>query len=102
MPALPEGGLAAAWRGYELALAARPWLGDWPFLFKGACVRRSGEALYLTDPAAGGLALPIVPDQAVSALPLAEAGLVDGVGLWDGWRLRLAQAQAGAGRWVAA
>jgi hypothetical protein len=100
--ALPEGGLAAAWKGYELALGARPWLGDWPFLFKGARVRRSGDALYLTDPTDARLALPISSDQAVSALPLAEAGPIDGVALWDGWRLRLAQAEAELGRWAPA
>jgi hypothetical protein len=97
---VPEAGLAAAWQAYEQALGVRPWLGDWPFLFKGARVRRSGEALFLTDPADAGLALPIATDQAVDALPLAEAGPVDGFGLWDGWRIRLAQAQAACGRWV--
>ncbi len=100
MPMLPEAGLAAAWQGYEQALGARPWLGDWPFLFSGARVRRSGEALFLTDPADASLALPISPEQAVSALPLADAGPVNGVGLWDGWRIRLTQAEAESGRWV--
>jgi hypothetical protein len=100
MPALPEAGLAAAWQAYEQALGARPWLGDWPFLFKGARVRRSGETLFLTDPADASLALPISPDQAVCALPLAAAGTLDGAGLWDGWRFRLAQVQADCGRWV--
>jgi SWIM zinc finger len=100
MAALPEAGLAAAWQAYEQALAARPWLGDWPFLFTGARVRRSGEALFLTDPADASLALPISPEQAVSALPLADAGPLKGVGLWDGWRIRLAQAEAELGRWV--
>jgi hypothetical protein len=100
MPPLPEAGLAAAWQAYEQALGARPWLGDWPFLFTGARVRRSGEALFLTDPADASLALPISPEQAVSALPLANAGPVNGVGLWDGWRIRLTQAEAEIGRWV--
>ncbi|HEY6257025.1 MAG TPA: SWIM zinc finger family protein [Xanthobacteraceae bacterium] len=100
MPMLPEAGLAAAWQAYEQALGARPWLGDWPFLFKGARVRRNGEALFLTDPAEANLALPISPDQAVSALPLAQAGPVDGVGIWDGWRIRITQAKAELGRWV--
>jgi hypothetical protein len=100
LPAPPEAGLAAAWQSYEQALGARPWLGDWPLLFKGAQVRRHGGALFLTDPADSGLALPILPDQALSALPLAEAGPVDGVGIWDGWRIRLAQVAADLGRWV--
>jgi len=100
MPMLPEAGLAVAWQGYEQALGARPWLGDWPLLFRGARVRRSGEELFLTDPAEAGLALPIAPEQAVSALPLADAGPVNGVGLWDGWRIRLTQAEAESGRWV--
>jgi hypothetical protein len=100
MPTLPEAGLAAAWQKYEQALGVRPWLGDWPFLFTGARVRRSGEALFLTDPADPSLALPISPEQAVCALPLTEAGPVNGVGLWDGWRIRLAQAEAELGRWA--
>jgi hypothetical protein len=100
MPTLPDAGLAQAWQAYEEALGARPWLGDRPFLFKRARVRRSGEALFLTDPAESGLCMPISPDQAVNVLPLVEAGLVDGVGLWDGWRIRLTQAETELGRWV--
>jgi hypothetical protein len=100
MPTLPEAGLAQAWQVYEEALGARPWLGDWPLLFKRARVRRSGEALFLTDPADARLCLPILPDQAVNVLPLVEAGLVDGVGLWDGWRIRLTQAETELGRWI--
>jgi hypothetical protein len=100
MPVLPKAGLAAAWQEYEQALGARPWLGDWPFLFTGARVRRSGEALFLIDPADASLALPIAAEQAVSALPLADAGPVNGVGLWDGRRIRLTQAEAEIGRWV--
>jgi hypothetical protein len=100
MPTLPEAGLAQAWQAYQEALGARPWLGDWPLLFKRARVRRSGEALFLTDPADTGLCLPIWPDQAASVLPLAEADVVDGVGLWDGWRIRLTQAETELGRWI--
>jgi hypothetical protein len=61
-------------------------------------VRRNGEALFLTDDA--DLALPISPDQAISVRPLAEAGPIDGVGLWDGWRMRLTYAEAALGRWA--
>jgi hypothetical protein len=100
MPKLPEAGLAQAWQAYQEALGARPWLGDWPFLFKRARVRRSGEAIFLTDPAEAGLCLPISPDQAVNVLPLVEAGLLDGIGLWDGWRIRLTQAETELGRWI--
>jgi hypothetical protein len=100
MPKLPEAGLAQAWQAYQEALGARPWLGDWPLPFKRARVRRSGEALFLTDPADVGLALPISPDQADNVRLLVEAGLVDGVGLWDGWRMRLALAETELGRWV--
>ena len=98
MPALAEEGLAAAWRGYERALGARPWLGDWPFLFKGACVRRNGDALFLTDSAE--LALPISSEQTIAAGPLADAGPIDGVGLWDGWQMQLGYAQTALGRWT--
>jgi hypothetical protein len=102
MPIRPEGGLAQAWQAYEDAVAARPWLGNWPFLFKGAHVRRTGEALFLTDPADAGIALPIAPDQAISVVPLTESGPIDGVGLWDGWRIHLSQAETPLGRWVEA
>jgi hypothetical protein len=100
MPKLLEAGLAQAWQGYEEALGARPWLGDWPFLFKRARVRRTGEALFLTDSAEAGLCMPISPDQAVNVLPLVEAGMMDGIGLWDGWRIRLTQVETELGRWV--
>jgi hypothetical protein len=100
MPTLPQAGLAPAWQAYEKALGARPWLGDWPFLFKGARVRRNGEALFLTDPADAGFALPILSDQTADVLPLVEAGLLDGVGLWDGWRIQLTMAEVELGRWV--
>jgi hypothetical protein len=56
--------------------------------------------LFLTDPADAALALPIAPEQALSALPLAEAGLADGFGLWDGWRIRVSQVTTELGRWV--
>jgi SWIM zinc finger len=99
VPPLPEGGLASAWRDYEEALGACPWLGDWPFLFKGAQVRRAGEALFLTDPSNAGLALPIASDQVLEALPLIDVGPLDGAGIWDGRRMRLTLAQTEAGRW---
>lgn len=100
MPTLPDAGLAQAWQAYQEALGARPWLGDWPLLFRRARVRRSGEALFLTDPAEADLCLPISPDQAANVLPLAEADVVDGIGLWDGWRIRLTQAETELGRWI--
>jgi hypothetical protein len=100
MPTLPDAGLAQAWQAYQEALGARPWLGDWPLLFRRARARRSGDALFLTDPVEAGLCLPISPEQAVNVLPLVEAGLVDGVGVWDGWRIRLTQAETELGRWV--
>jgi hypothetical protein len=31
---------------------------------------------------------------------LAEAGPIDGVGLWDGWRMRLTYAEAALGQWT--
>jgi hypothetical protein len=101
-PAPAAAGLMAAWRNYEQALQARPWLGDWPFAFKNAEVRRNGEALFLTDSAGPSLALPIAPDQALDALPLAGAGPLDGVGIWDGWRMRLCAVEAQIGQWTAA
>jgi hypothetical protein len=101
-PARAAVGLMEAWRHYEQALQARPWLGDWPFAFKSAEVRRTNGALFLTDSAAPGLALPIAPDQALDALPLAGAGSLNGVGIWDGWRMRLCAVDAQIGQWTAA
>jgi SWIM zinc finger len=98
----PGASLTEAWQDYERALQARPWLGDWPLPFRGAEVKRTGEALFLTEFAGAGIALPIARDQAVDALPLAGAGPLDGIGIWDGWGMRLCAVDAQAGHWAAA
>lgn len=92
--------LAAACASYERALAARPWLGDWPITFRDAAVMRSGAGLYLADPAHPSLALPLVEDQAVSALMLTVAGRVGGFAITDGRRVRLSVLATELGRWV--
>lgn len=100
-PPLPEASLAAAYAGYQSALAARPWLGEWPLAFRGARVRRRGGDHFLVDPD-NELAMPVAPDQEAAIWALARAGAVDGVGLWDGRSLLLAQAETDLGRWVGA
>lgn len=96
---LPDASLAAAYSHYQAALAARPWLGEWPLAFRGACVRRCGQQYVLVD-LAGGLAVPIAADQNIAIWALAKASTIDGIGLWDGRSFRLAQAETDLGRWV--
>jgi hypothetical protein len=99
LPPLPDLSLAEAFAGYRAALGARPWLGEWPLAFRAATVRRRAREPYLVDPA-DGLALPFAPEQEPSVWALARAGAIDGIGLWDGRHLRLAQAATALGPWV--
>lgn len=96
---VPASTLAEAYDGYQSALAARPWLGDWPLAFRGAQVRRRGREHFLLDPEEG-ISLPVAPEQEAAIWGLARAGAIDGIGLWDGRSFRLAQAETSLGRWV--
>jgi hypothetical protein len=96
--AMPEAGLEAAYRLYEAALAARPWLDDYPLAFCGAEVRRSAGRVYVCGE---GLALPLAEAQEAAAWPLLRAGGIAAAGLWDGVSFTLCWAETALGWWVA-
>jgi hypothetical protein len=96
---LPSESLGASYAKYEHALTELPWLGTLPLSFRSASVRRYGEQLYLHDDE-GELSLPLQTSQASHALPLASAGRMDGVGLWNGYEFTLAWAETQLGRWL--
>ena len=95
---MPEGDLETAYAGYEAALAARPWLDDYPLAFRGARARRSGERTYICG---GGLALPLAEAQDAAVWALLRAGEMACAGLWDGVRFELNWADTALGRWTA-
>lgn len=97
--ALPNESLNNSYTKYERALAVLPWLGTFPLSFRSARIRRSGEQLYLHDDESG-LSLPLHSSQASHALPLASVGLIDGIGLWNGYEFALAWAETRLGRWL--
>lgn len=97
--ALPKGSLNQSYANYERALAELPWLGAFPLSFRSAGIRRSGEQLYLHDDESG-LSLPLHSSQGSHALPLASVGLIDGIGLWNGYEFTLAWAETRLGRWL--
>jgi hypothetical protein len=96
---LPPDGLKEAFRNYERALAAKPWLGVWPMAFRNVRVRRSGEQMFVcaNDGAEGA---PLLPAQADLAAPLLALECLHGLGLWNGTHLHLFIAQTSLGRWV--
>lgn len=96
--ALPDSGLEDAWHGWQLALAAKPWLGTWPMHFRSAQVRRNGQQYYLTS-AGADVTLPILPAQAEAVAPLLSVDRIDGFALWNGVWLRMCLAQTELGFW---
>lgn len=96
--ALPDQDVATAYEHYETAMAEKPWLGDFPLMFKGAKVRRSGERLWLHDEA---ISLPLDDDQSTAAWPLLQFDRLDGAGIWDGSSLTLCWGETPLGRWTA-
>lgn len=96
--ALPEHDIATAYNGYENAMAEKPWLGDYPLMFRGARLRRSGETVWLHDEA---LTLPLDKSQAAAAWPLLQFEALDGAGIWDGASLSLCWSETPLGRWTA-
>ena len=99
--ALPDNGLPEAFQAYHRALAAKPWLGDWPMAFRRARVRRNGEQLFVCAAEGEGPVLPLAQSQFSLALPLVALGCIDAAGLWDGMQLRLLMAETLLGRWTA-
>jgi hypothetical protein len=96
--ALPDQNVAAAYEHYESAMAEKPWLGDFPLMFKGAKLKRSGERLWLSDEA---ISLPLGNEQSAAAWPLLQFGALDGAGIWDGTSLTLCWGETPLGRWTA-
>jgi hypothetical protein len=86
---------------YEQALATLPWLNTFPLAFRSATLRRTENQLFLHDDE-NGLSLPLASSQASEALPLASAGRIVGIGLWNGYEFTLAWAETNLGRWVRA
>jgi len=96
---LPGDTLVEAYARYECALAQLPWLGTFPLAFRSARVRRHGEQLFLHDDD-GAFSLPLHSSQTSIAFPLASAGQIDGLGLWNGYEFTLAWAETQLGRWL--
>jgi hypothetical protein len=97
----PAETLGASYSQYEDALAKLPWLGTFPLTFRSATIRRAGSQLFLHD-YHNGLSLPLASSQSSEALPLASAGHIAGIGLWNGYEFTLAWADTQLGRWVRA
>ncbi|HEX8712281.1 MAG TPA: SWIM zinc finger family protein, partial [Terracidiphilus sp.] len=97
-PLIFEDGLGGQLDAYEHALSAKPWLGAWPIGFRGARMQRNGERLFVCE-AGGPVALPLASAQTTKAAPLLSLDRFDGVGLWNGYSLRLGLAQTELGRW---
>jgi hypothetical protein len=99
---LPDQDLNEAYRGYEQAMLAQPWLDVWPMCIRGARLRRHGSQLFLcnSDETAAPVALPLAPALSSIAAPLLGLPTLDSIGLWDGHFLNLCWAQTSLGRWV--
>jgi len=100
---------AAGWTGpvrplpealavWHAALAAKPWLGDWPLAASGVAMRSSGGRPHAVG---DGVALPLAPASRDAAAPLAEAGEIALFGLWDGRALVPLLAATPLGEWTA-
>lgn len=101
---LPDQDLSEAYRSYEQAMLAQPWLDVWPMCIRSARLRRHGSQLFLcnSDETAAPVALPLSPAQSSIAAPLLGLPTLDSIGLWDGHFLSLCWAQTSLGRWVSA
>jgi len=97
---LPDVDLLKAYEEYELALAAIPWLNNWPMGFSNARIRRSGERLFICSADSDAVALPLMANQTDATSPLTAVDSFSGFALWDGYACRLCMAQTWFGRWV--
>jgi len=98
---IPEASIEAALDAYEKILGTQPWIGSWPIAFRNGRIRRSGNALFVTDADGGTVtALPLRSSQWDAATPLTAMKQLDGMGLWDGRRLTLCWAETELGRWT--
>ena len=94
-----EDNFAGQLDAYEHALSLKPWLGVYPIAFRDARLRRSGESLFVCAATDGSNALPLAASQSTKAAPLLSLDGFDGIGLWNGYSLRLSLAQTELGRW---
>jgi hypothetical protein len=93
---LPEQNLETAFSGYEEALGRKPWLDNYPLMFRGGRVRRSGDTYFVTD---GNLSLPLSKKQEAYVWPLLSFDSIDCAGLWNGFELVLCCCDTPIGRW---
>jgi hypothetical protein len=98
-PLVFEDSLAGQLYAYERALSAKPWLGAWPIAFRYARMRRNGERFLVCAAEDAAISLPLTSSQATKAAPLLSLDHFEGVGLWNGYSLRLCFAQTPLGRW---
>lgn len=97
-PKAPVGpSVDAEYDRYLDALGRKPWLGDHPFSFSGARVRRAEGGLFLCG---DHTALPIAKSQEDAAWTLLRSDGVRGAGIWNGVELLLGVAETDAGVWT--
>jgi hypothetical protein len=96
--ALPVQDLSASYGLYEEALIKKPWLGEYPLMFRGARVKRWGDDIYLSD---NEISLPLAKSQSTATWPLLQLEAIDGAALWDGNELTLCWSETALGRWTA-
>jgi hypothetical protein len=94
----PAHSLSTAIGAWRTALAATPWLGDWPLTASGVSVRSRAGRLFAVGV---GTALPLAHGSEGAAAPLTEAGELALFGLWDGRALTPLLAQTPLGEWTA-
>ena len=73
--------LATALNDWRHALAAKPWLGDFPLAVSPVFLRSSGDSLFLVE---DDIVLPVVQNCVDSARCLCRVGPVGLFGLWNG------------------
>lgn len=93
---MPEQDLEAAFSAYEEALARKPWLDEYPLMFRGGRVRRSGDTYFVTD---GSLSLPLPKAMEANVWTLLPFDSIDCVGLWNGSEMALSCCDTPIGRW---
>ena len=98
-PLVFEESLSDQLEAYDQALSSKPWLGVYPIAFRDARMRRNSESLFVCTAIDSSVALPLTASQAAKAAPLLSLDRFDGVGLWNGYSLRLCIAQTQLGRW---
>lgn len=83
---------------WRAALAAKPWLGQYPLRAANVVIRSSGDRLYVC---ADDMALPVASASKDAAQPLVQAGEIGVFGLWDGREFAPLLAETLLGEWIA-